>query len=203
MNTIAFTDNLIRSTLIILSISFASCHHVQPENPHIIIKTKYGEIEAELYAKQAPKSVSAFISYIDSGYYTNSSFYRVLNDDNQPSNAPKAELIQGGIWRTNKKMAKTLRYIPHEGTNITGVHHEDGTLSLAREEPGTATTEFFICLGDQPGFDYGGENNPDGKGYAAFGKVRKGMDVIKKIYNAPEYNTSFDPPIMIYSVKKL
>lgn len=180
-----------------------SCNTTKDANPHIVIKTKYGEIEAQLYGDKAPKSVSAFISYIDSGYYSNANFYRVLTDDNQPSNAPKAELIQGGIWHTNNKLATSLPHIPHEATQQTGLHHEDGTLSLARKEPGTATTEFFICVGPQPGFDFGGENNADGQGYAAFGKVIKGMDVVKKIYNSPEYNTSFDPPVMIYSIKKL
>jgi peptidyl-prolyl cis-trans isomerase A (cyclophilin A) len=71
---------------------------------------------------------------------------------------------------------------------------------MARTAPGTATTEFFICVGDQPGFDFGGDNNPDGQGYAAFGKVVKGMDIVRNIYARPENNQSFDPPIPIYEI---
>jgi peptidyl-prolyl cis-trans isomerase A (cyclophilin A) len=78
--------------------------------------------------------------------------------------------------------------------------HKDGTISLARLQPGTATTEFFICIGDQPGYDFGGENNPDGQGYAAFGRVVKGMDIIKKIYNQPENDQYFTPRVPIYNI---
>lgn len=173
------------------------------KNPHIEIQTQAGDIEVELYPDQAPKTVKAFLSYVDAGYYKNSSFYRVLNDDNQPSNAPKAELIQGGIYRSKPRVHDTLSGIPHETTQQTHILHKNGTISLARLTPGTATSEFFICLGDQPGFDYGGENNPDKQGYAAFGKVVKGMDVVQKIYNRPENEQSFDPPVPIFNIVRL
>ncbi len=189
--------------LILASIVFTNCGTTINNNPHILINTDAGEIEAELYPGKAPKTVAAFLSYIDEGYYKGSSFYRVLNNDNQPSNAPKAELIQGGIWKTNYKKVISLPGIPHESTRQTGILHTDGTISLARQEPGTATTEFFICIGNQPGFDFGGENNPDKQGYAAFGKVTKGMDVVRKIYNRPEDNQAFDPPVVIISISKL
>jgi peptidyl-prolyl cis-trans isomerase A (cyclophilin A) len=172
-------------------------------NPHIEIQTKLGDIEVELYPKQAPKTVAAFLSYVKAGYYKNSSFYRVLNNDNQPSNAPKAELIQGGLYRSNPKVHDTLSGIPHETTQQTQLLHTDGTISLARLQPGTATSEFFICIGDQPGFDYGGENNADKQGYAAFGKVVKGMDVVRKIYHQPDDEQSFDPPVPIYNIIEL
>ena len=189
--------------VLVLAVVFSSCSNANYKYPHIVISTKYGDIEAELYADKAPKSVAAFISYIDSGYYKDAQFYRVLNHDNQAIDAFKAELIQGGIWRNKNKLATSLPGIPHESTKQTGIKHLDGTLSLAREQPGTATTEFFICVGAQPGFDFGGKNNADGQGYAAFGRVVKGMDVVKKIYNAPDDNTSFDPPVMIYNIEKL
>ena len=92
--------------------------------------------------------------------------------------------------------------LPHEPTSITKILHKDGVVSLARLEPGTGTTEFFICVGDQPGFDYGGENNPDGQGYAAFGKVVKGMEIVKRIYDRPSYEQSFDPPVNIINISK-
>jgi len=173
------------------------------ENPHIIIETEHGTIELELYPKQAPKTVAAFLRFVDSNYYENSSFYRVLNDENQPSNAPKANLIQGGIWKSNNKLAAAIPGIPHESTQQSGLKHLNGTISLAREAVGTASTEFFICVDDQPGFDFGGENNADGQGYAAFGKVVSGMDVVRKIYRANEYDQRFDPPVAIYRIKQL
>jgi peptidyl-prolyl cis-trans isomerase A (cyclophilin A) len=188
--------------IITLSLLLAACG-TKYKNPHIEIQTKFGDIEVELYPDQAPKTVHAILSYIKSGYYKNSSFYRVLNDENQPSNAPKAELIQGGIYKSNPKVHDTLTGIPHETTEQTHLQHKRGTISLARLAPGTATSEFFICLADQPGFDYGGENNPDKQGYAAFGKVVKGMDIVNKIYNQSEDNQLFDPKIPIYNIIQL
>ncbi len=188
--------------IIIFLFLLVSCTGPASRNPRVVIETKFGEIEAELYPMQAPKSVAAFLSYVDSGFYKNSLFYRVLNDENQPSNAAKAELIQGGMWRTNYKKSRSVPGIPHETTQQTKILHKDGTLSLAREAPGSASTEFFICLGDQPGLDYGGENNPDLQGYAAFGRVIKGMDVVKRIHRQPDDNQSFDPPVYIFDIKR-
>ncbi|RFM30626.1 peptidylprolyl isomerase [Deminuibacter soli] len=173
------------------------------KHPHVLIQTNAGDIEVEVYPDQAPKSAGAFLSYVDSGLYKNSSFYRVLNTDNQPSNAFKAELIQGGIWRTNYKKRSTIPGIPHETTQQTHLLHKNGTISLARLEPGTAGTEFFICIGDQPGFDFGGENNPDGQGYAAFGRVVKGMNIVQTIYNRPETDQAFTPQVAIFDITRL
>ncbi|MDQ6812144.1 MAG: peptidylprolyl isomerase, partial [Bacteroidota bacterium] len=146
--------------------------------------------------------VAAFLSFIDSGYYKNATFYRVLNRDNQPSDAYKAELIQGGIYRTKNKPAN-IQHIQHETTQQTGILHTDGAISLARLEPGTGSTEFFICIGNQPGFNFGGINNPDREVYAAFVKVVKGMDIVRTIYNRPEDDTYFDPPIYIFKIVRL
>ncbi len=189
--------------LFILFCFVAACSSSKNGNPVVEIRTNFGDIEVELFPKQAPNTVAAFLSYIDSGYYKNAAFYRVLRDDEQPTDAPKSELIQGGIWQTNYKLAATIPGIPHESTQETKILHKNGTISLARSEPGTANTEFFICVGDQPGFDYGGANNPDGQGYAAFGRVIKGMDVVRKIYNAPEQDGTFDPLVYITKMKRL
>ncbi|MBG9375864.1 peptidylprolyl isomerase [Panacibacter sp. DH6] len=179
-----------------------ACSEQRTANPHVIIDTKFGGIEIELYPEQAPKTVAAFLGYVDSGFYKRANFYRVLNDENQPSNAPKAELIQGGIWKTNYQKAIAVRGVPHEPTSQTKLLHKNGIISLARAEPGTAGTEFFICIGDQPGFDYGGDNNPDGQGYAPFGKVVKGMDAVLNIYKSKEYDQKLDPPIVIYNISR-
>lgn len=180
-----------------------SCHsRSNPDTPHVIIRTPAGDIEVEVYLRRAPKTAGAFLSYVDSGFYKNCSFYRVLNEDNQVTGAGISKLIQGGIWKTDHSKAVSVPGVPHETTKETGILHTSGVISLAREKPGTATTEFFICIGDQPGFDYGGENNPDGQGYAAFGKVVKGMDVVRAIYGSPENDQSFTPPIPIYSISR-
>ncbi len=190
---------LMKNIFFVLMFMLTACV-TKYKNPHIEIQTEFGDIEIELYPDQAPKTVAAFLSYIDSGYFKRSSFYRVLNDENQPSNAPKTELIQGGIWKTNNKLASQLKGIPHETTQQTKISHKNGVISLARVAPGTATTEFFICIGDQPGLDYGGENMEDHQGYAAFGKVVKGMDVVRKIYSKNEDGQYFYPPVGIFDI---
>jgi peptidyl-prolyl cis-trans isomerase A (cyclophilin A) len=182
---------------------FVSCKESTTTTPHVAIQTQYGDIELELYPLQAPKTAAAFLSYIDSGFYNNSHFYRVLNDDNQPSNAPKTELIQGGIWKSNYKKMQAIPGIPHETTQQSGILHTDGVISLARLAPGTANTEFFICIGKQPGLDYGGENIDDRQGYATFGKVVKGMEVVRRIYRQNDADQYFDPPVSIYNIVRL
>jgi peptidyl-prolyl cis-trans isomerase A (cyclophilin A) len=186
--------------LLFLASCFLGCQHADPDKPHVIIQTRAGDIEVELYPRQAPKTAGAFLSFVDSGFYRNGSFYRVLNQDNQVTGAAISQLIQGGIWKTNHSKAVSIAGVPHETTRQTQIQHKNGVISLARSEPGSATTEFFICVGDQPGFDYGGENNPDGQGYAAFGKVVKGMDIVHLIYDRPENNQSFTPPIPIFNI---
>lgn len=190
---------LMKNIFFVLMFMLTACG-TKYKNPHIEIQTEFGDIEIELYPDRAPKTVAAFLSYIDSGYFKRSSFYRVLNDENQPSNAPKTELIQGGIWKTNNKLTSQLKGIPHETTQQTRILHKNGVISLARLAPGTATTEFFICVGDQPGLDYGGENMEDHQGYAAFGKVVKGMDVVRKIYSKNEDGQYFSPPVGIFDI---
>jgi peptidyl-prolyl cis-trans isomerase A (cyclophilin A) len=187
----------------LLACVFWGCHSVSdPDKPHVVIKTPAGDIEVEVYLRQAPRTAGAFLSYVDSGFYRNASFYRILNAANQPTGANDSKLIQGGIWRTDHARAVAVPGVPHETTRQTRILHTDGTISLARGAPGTGTTEFFICIGTQPGYDFGGENNPDGQGYAAFGKVVRGMDVVRAIYESPENDQSFTPPIPILDITR-
>ena len=182
---------------------YFSCSHKKYKEPTVKIKTNFGDILVELYPERAPKTVAAFLSYVDSGYYKNSSFYRVLKEEDQPSNAFKSQLIQGGIWQSQYKKQLSLPGIPHETTRQTGILHKDGAISLARTAPGTANTEFFIVIGDQPAYDYGGAANPDGQGFAAFGKVIEGMDAVKQIHEQPDNQTSFTPPLKIINIVRL
>ncbi len=193
----------VKSLLIVMLVCMlVACSTSVKKEPQVKVETKYGDIIIELYPAKAPKTVAAFLVNVDAGNYKNTSFYRILSDDNQPSNAPKANLIQGGMWKTKYQLSTTIRRVQHETTKQTGLLHTNGVVSLARLEPGTGSTEFFICVGDQHGFDYGGANNSDGQGYAAFGKVIKGMDVVRSIYNAPESEQSFEPPVAIYDIKR-
>src|SRR5205085_9415885 len=131
------------------------------------------------------------------------SFYRVLKDENQPSAAFKSELIQGGLWQKNYKREMTLPHVPHEPTSITGLSHTNGTISLARTTPGSGSSEFFICVGDQHAYDYGNDANPDKLGYAAFGRVVKGLDIVKLIHKQPENGEAFSPPVTINNIIRL
>ncbi|MGF2412999.1 peptidylprolyl isomerase [Ferruginibacter sp.] len=167
------------------------------KNPHIQISTNFGNIEAELYPDKAPKTVAAFLSYIDSGFYKNSSFYRVLVTESMMSDK-NTGVIQGGIWQSNNKKATLLHGIVHESPKQTGLSNTSGTLSLARSTPGTANTEFFICIGDQKAYDL----DPDGLGYAAFGKVISGMEIVRKIQEQPATGQNFTSSVVILSIER-
>lgn len=182
---------------------YFSCAQKIYKEPTIKIETNFGDIIVELYPAKAPQTVKAFLSYVDSGYYKNSSFYRVLKAEDEPSNSFKSELIQGGIWQTNYKKQQTIPGIPLETTKQTSVLHKDGAISLARTEPGSGSTEFFICVGDQPAYDYGGSANPDRQGFSAFGKVIEGMEFVKQIHDQPDNNTNFTPAIIIKNIIRL
>jgi len=160
------------------------------------IITTVGNIKVELYNKKAPVTVSNFLKYIRSGKFQNSSFYRTVTMSNQPQNKIKIEVIQGGIEDTTKMYPP----IKHESTKTTGILHKDGVISMARNEPGTETSEFFICIGDQPSLDYGGMRNPDGHGFSAFGKVVDGMDVVRKIHNMNSVKQRLVPPVKIMDI---
>jgi peptidyl-prolyl cis-trans isomerase A (cyclophilin A) len=190
-------------TILLVLQLFNFCQSPRPNDGSIpvVIESMEGDIHVALYPEKAPKSVAAFLSLVDKGVYKDARFYRVMNMDNQPSNAPKAEFVQGGVWGNGKKI-RGLPLIPHESTAQTGIRHESGTISLARLEPGTADSEFFICIDDQPGLDYGGENNPDGQGYAAFGKVTQGMDIVRRIYQKPDSEQYLDKPVLILNIKR-
>ncbi len=188
---------LIIATVAVLLFSCSS-----NKNPHIIIKTNLGNVEAELYPDKAPKTVAAFLSYVDSGFYKNSSFYRVLFIEAMASDY-NTGIIQGGIWQSNNKKAIVLPGIVHEPPNQTGLSHTTGTLSLARSTPGTANSEFFICVGDQTGYDSSKNYNPDGLGFAAFGRVISGMDIVRQIHKHPANGQSFTRPITILNIERL
>lgn len=121
--------------------------------------------------------------------------------DNQPDTEHRIEVIQGGVILNPK--AKRLPPIEHETTEATGLHHGDGAVSMARSQPGTAASEFFVCLGDQPELDRGGRRNLDLQGFAVFGRVVQGMDVVRAIHRQPADGQMLAKPVAIRSVKRL
>ena len=148
-------------------------------NPKVRFETALGDIDFEVYSEAAPISAANFLALVERGVYDGSNFYRVVRLDNQPRSPVKIEVIQGGL----EYAGGFSKYptIAHERTDATGLRHLDGTLSLARDEPGSASTEIFVCVGDQPSLDAGGVRNPDGQGFAAFGRATAGMDVVRAI----------------------
>lgn len=166
---------------------------------HCIIKTSLGDIEIELYPSKAPLTVANFMQYVDKKLYNGSSFFRVCTPANEAKRKIKIEVIQGG----NVPDSLTLDSIKMENTKYTGIRHKNGTLSLARSGPNSATCSFFICINDQPALDYGGARNPDGQGFAAFGKVSRGMDVVKNIQVQKDSLQYLLKPVKIYEVKRV
>lgn len=175
------------------------CCTNQYENPKICIYTDSGNIFAELYLKEAEITASNFLQYVNRNLYDSSLFYRTVKLNNQPDNRIKIEVIQGGFKEDS--CPKMLPPIKHESTAQTGIRHKDGVISMARNDTGTATSEFFICIGDQPELDFGGRRNPDGQGFAAFGRVYSGMDVVKNIQMLKDTNQFFIHPALIDSIR--
>uniref|UniRef100_B0T5Z9 Peptidyl-prolyl cis-trans isomerase n=1 Tax=Caulobacter sp. (strain K31) TaxID=366602 RepID=B0T5Z9_CAUSK len=150
--------------------------------------TDLGPIVIALYPDKAPISVANFLAYADRHLLDGGSFYRTVGPKND-NNPATISVIQGGLNRDDSP----LPAIAHETTKATGILHTDGVISMARGAPGTAGSEFFICLGANPALDFGGARNKDGQGFAAFGKVVEGMEVVRKIHDQPTVTKADDP----------
>jgi len=164
----------------------------------VVIETGLGVIEAEIDTVHAPVSAANFLKYVDAGRYDGGQFHRTVKPDNQPNNDVRIEVIQAGRSEGSEGWPE----IALERTSVTGLLHRDGTISMARSGPDTATSDFFICIGDQPALDFGGKRNPDGQGFAAFGRVVRGMDVVRKIQAAPAEGQSLTPPVGIVKIHR-
>ena len=158
----------------------ASAAMAQPSQVSVLVTTSLGEIEIELYMDRAPITAQNFLQLVEGGHLDGGSFYRTVTYDND-NGSPKIEVIQGG----RSQEPGPFSPIEHESTQQTGIRHKDGIVSMARGEVGSASSEFYICIGDQPGLDHGQPCNVDGQGFAAFGKVVRGMDVVRAINQAP------------------
>ena len=167
--------------------------------PRVVIRTELGPIEVEIDSIHAPVTAANFLRYVDLGFYRFARFHRTVRADNQPDSKVKIAVIQGGLDSTR---VKDFPPIPLERTSKTHLRHRDGTISMARDGPDTATSDFFICIGDQPELDYGGRRNPDGQGFAAFGRVMLGMDIVRKIQAAPAKGQTLTPPVRILAIER-
>jgi len=165
----------------------------------VAITTEFGTLDIDLEPTKAPLTTLNFLRHVDAGTYTNGQFHRSVTLENQPSNKVKIQVIQGGAEREEGK-ASPVRL---ERTRDTGLRHVDGTISMARDTPDSATSDFFICIGDQPELDFGGRRNSDGQGFAAFGRVVKGMDVVRRIQRSPAKGQTLTPAVKILSVRRL
>lgn len=165
------------------------------EKPRVQILTDLGEIEVELYSQQAPITVTNFLRYVLEGFYRDGEFFRAVTVSNQPNDDAKIQVIQARA--APARHGELLPPIPLERTRDTGVKHLDGTLTMARDGPDTAQDGFSICIGDQPELDFGGRRNPDGQGFAAFGRVIRGMDIVMKIHASPAKGQQLTPPLKI------
>jgi len=177
------------------------------KHDRVVLKTDLGNIVIEVYTDKAPKTAADFLYYVDNELYDGEGFYRVVRPETDPR-GDGMEVIQGGLLGLQPVTA----LIDHENTQMSGLSHTDGAVSMARDEPGTGSAAFFfISIGDNRSLDYGGSRNPDGQGYAVFGQVVKGMDVVRAIQqreaNAPSDNPQtqgqyLTKPVIITKAKR-
>jgi peptidyl-prolyl cis-trans isomerase A (cyclophilin A) len=173
------------------------------------VQTTLGDIVLELDPVKAPGTTANFLKYVDAGHYDGGTFHRTVKMDNQPESTIKIEVIQAGVHADKAKAG--FPPIALERTSVTGLKHVDGAISMARGTADSATSGWFICINDQPSLDFGGMRNPDGQGFAAFGRVVSGMDVVRKIQQAPsstdrKTNTEaqkLTPPISVTKVSRV
>jgi len=184
-----------------------AAHGEQPLQ--VRLDTEAGAITLELFPEQAPKTVVNFLRYVDGGYYSGGGFYRVVRPDNDNGN-PKITVIQGGANLPEDE--SPFPPVELERTNVTGLKNLAGTIAMARSGPDSATHAVFINVEDNPGLDYGQTRNADRQGFAVFGRVVSGMDVVRKInartdtrQDADAYVSGqiLDPPVKILGAKRL
>lgn len=170
-------------------------------NTQLVIETEAGAIHVTLEDNRAPGTVANFLRYVDAGMYDGGRFHRVVRMDNQPNDTIRIEVIQGGV--NLERMTENGAPIPLERTSVTGLRHLDGTISMARFRPDSAVSDFFICIGNQPELDCGGMRNPDGQGFAAFGQVTEGMDVVRTIQSGVTDGQTLIFPARIISIRRV
>jgi peptidyl-prolyl cis-trans isomerase A (cyclophilin A) len=174
-----------------------------PAKPRVVIRTGRGTVVVELEPQKAPLTSANFLRYVDAKAYDDGTFFRAARTPGLPKD--------GTIVGAPGAKVRPFAPIRHESTTKTGLRHRNGTLSLGRFAPGTATNNFFICVGDQPYLDAHPGEPGDNLGYAAFGQVVSGMSVVEKILSLPTNGeTKFKdqrgqwlkPPVPILSMRR-
>lgn len=188
-----------RTTLLLVFLNLILLNTFSQKTVSCLIKTSLGDIKIELFTDKAPATVANFLKYADNQLYDESSFFRVCTPENEKGRNVKIQVIQGGNVPEGKEFAP----IAIETTERTGIRHLDGTLSMARDTPNSATSSFFICIGHQSELDFAGKRNPDGQGFAAFGQVTKGMKVVRKIQAQKDKDQYLVNPVKIISIRRL
>jgi len=167
------------------------------------VTTTLGDFVIAVDPKVAPVTVANYLAYVDAKDLDGGAVYRVVTLANQPQSKVKIEVVQWGMNQPDEKPPPRPAIV-HETTRDTGLRHLDGTVSMARNGPGTATSEFFICIGPQPELDFGGRRNPDGQGFAAFGQVVDGMATVRKLHAQGRPDDQYlKPPIAVTRVRRL
>ena len=167
------------------------------------VETALGAFVIAVDPQVAPITVAHYLAYVDARHLDGGAVYRIVTLANQtPETKHKIEVVQWGMNTPDDKPAP-FAPIVHETTRQTGLRHRDGTVSMARNGPGTATAEFFICIGDQPALDFGGGRNPDGQGFAAFGQVVEGMDVVRALHARGLAQQFLPQPIRVQRVRRV
>jgi peptidyl-prolyl cis-trans isomerase A (cyclophilin A) len=165
------------------------------------VDTELGAFVIEVNTGVAPVTVANYLAYVDRRLLDSASVYRVVTLANQaPETRHRIEVVQWGLNRGDGE-PPPLPPIAHETTKETGLRHRDGTVSMARAAVGSATSEFFVCIGDQPELDFGGGRNPDGQGFAAFGRVVFGRDVVLALHSRGQADPYLVPPVRVRSVR--
>lgn len=193
---------------IVLQILLAAELQQVPQQSDIVIvrlETSLGIIDIAVDGEHAPVTAANFLKYVDGGFYNGGRFHRATRPDNyvpQLPERPPMQIIQAGINPDRRKDA--FPAIPLERTTKTGLKHVSGTVSMARAAAAdSATSDFFICIDDEPSLDFGSKRYEDGQGFAAFGRVVKGMDVVRRIQHQPVKAQALDPPITINRIARL
>ena len=167
------------------------------------VTTALGNFDIAVDTAVAPITVANYLAHVERRLLDGASVYRIVTLANQaPETRHKIEVVQWGL-NTPDGQAPPLPPIEHETTRETGLRHLDGTVSMARAAPGSATGEFFICIGDQPQLDFGGGRHPDGQGFAAFGRVVSAGDVVRALHARGEVDPYLAHPIRIDSVRRV
>ena len=191
-----------KSAAVLLAVLACSAWNLaSARNPTVQISTDVGDIQVMVDTTHAPRTAANFLRYVAHRAYDNGVFHRTVRLDNQPNNRVKIEVIQGGLNPTRTR--SDYPPIALERTNLTGIRHTAGTISMARDGPDTATSDFFICVADAPSLDFGGARNPDGQGFGAFGHVISGMDVVRRIQGSRADGQTLTPPVRIISIRLL